>query len=181
MVAALAIMCAGLAGVMPVLARGNAQGRRPAATLASAQGRGNLAARCCWRADRRALLMAVAIVSLLPSYLSTQMDMSTTAAGATTAGVAAASIRYAAAAILLPRGVRPGLLACSMLRARRCSRGLRRRDSLPARVGAAAALIFVAIGIAASGAYASSPRVTRLIDDLPVANGVIDPPVASGR
>ena len=109
-------MCAGLAGVMPVLARGNA-GAAPAATPASAQGRGNLAAPLPLACGFGALsLMTVAIVSLLPSYLSIQMDMSVTAAGGTTAGVAAASIPgNAAAAILLRRGVRPGLLACSML------------------------------------------------------------------
>ena len=172
--AALAIMCAGLAGVMPMLARGNTRAA-PAATPATAQGRGNLVAPLLLACGFGALsLMTVAIVSLLPSYLSTQMGMSVTAAGATTAVVAAASIPgNACAAILLRRGVRPGLLACSMLACPALAAvAFAAAIPLTARVGAAAALIF-AVGIAASGAYASLPRVTRLIDDLPVANGVM--------
>jgi MFS family permease len=172
--AVLAIMCAGLAGVMTMPARGNARAA-PAATTASAQGRGNLAAPLLLACGFGALsLMTVAIVSLLPSYLSTQMGMSVTAAGATTAVVAAASIPgNAYAAILLRRGVRPGLLACSMLACPAlAAAAFAAATPLPARVGAAAALIF-AVGIAASGAYASLPRVTRRIDDLPVANGVM--------
>ena len=167
-------MCAGLAGVMAMPARGNARAA-PAATTASAQGRGNLAAPLLLACGFGALsLMTVAIVSLLPSYLSTQMGMSVTAAGATTAVVAAASIPgNACAAILLRRGVRPGLLACSMLACPAlAAAAFAAATPLPARVGAAAALIF-AVGIAASGAYASLPRVTRRIDDLPVANGVM--------
>jgi len=172
--AVLAIMCAGLAGVMPMLARGSA-GAAPNATPGGARGLGKLAAPLLLACGFGALsLMTVAIVSLLPSYLSTQAGMSATAAGATTAIVAAASIPgNAAAAILLRRGVRPGLLACSMLACPAlAAAAFAGAIPLPARIGGAAALIF-AVGIAASGAYASLPSITRHIDDLPVTNGVM--------
>ncbi len=172
--AVLAIMCAGLAGAMAMLAHGNA-GAAPAAIPAAARSRGNLAAPLLLACGFGALsLMTVAIVSLLPSYLTTQMGMSVIAAGAMTAVVATASLPgNACAAVLLRRGVRPGLLACSLLACPAlAAAAFAKPTPLPARIGAAAALIF-AVGIAASGAYASLPRVTRHIADLPVANGVM--------
>jgi hypothetical protein len=172
--AVLAILCAGVAGLMLMLARGNAAAG-PTATPASPQGRGNLAAPLLLAGGFGALsLMTVAILSLFPSYLSSRMGMSVTAAGATTAIVAAASVPgNACAAILLRRGVRPGLLACSALACPAlAAAAFAGAFPAAARVGAAAALVF-AVGIAASGGYASLPRVTRLIDDLPVANGVM--------
>ncbi len=118
--------------------------------------------------------MTVAIVSLLPAYLSTRLGLSAAAAGAATAATAAASIPgNGCAAVLLRRGVRPGLLpwamlACPALAAVTFAGAV----PLPASIGAAAAFIF-AVGIAASAAYASLPKVTRLMHDLPLANGIL--------
>ncbi len=172
--AVLAMMCAGLAGVVLMLARGQSAGA-PAAPGPMAHRRAGLAAPLLLACGFGALsLMTVAIVSLLPSYLSSPLGLSAAAAGAATAAVAAASIPgNACAAVLLRRGVRPGLLtwpmlACPALAAVTFAGGV----PLPASIGAAGALIF-AVGIAASAAYASLPKVTQLIDDLPFANGIL--------
>jgi MFS family permease len=172
--AVLAMMCAGLTGVMAMLARGQNTGA-PAAPRLLARRRAELAAPLLLACGFGALsLMTVAIVSLLPAYLSTQTGLPAAAAGAATAAVAAASIPgYACAAVLLRHGVRPGLLTCSMLACPALAAvTFAGAVPLPASIGAAAALIF-AVGIAASAAYASLPTVTQLIDDLPFANGIL--------
>jgi len=87
--------------------------------------------------------------------------------------VAASIPGNACAAVLLRRGVRPGLLACSILACPALAAvTFAGAVPLPASIGAAAALIF-AVGVAASAAYASLPKVTQLIDDLPFANGIL--------
>ena len=113
------------------------------------------------------------ILSLLPTYLI-QRGLPPAAAGAATAVAAAASIPgNAFAAALLRRGVRPGLLTCSMLACPPLAGvTFARAVPLPAAVGGAAALVF-AVGIAASAAYASLPEVTRSQHDLPLANGIM--------
>ena len=172
--AVMAVMCAGLAGVVAKLIRGQNAGAT-AAPRPTARRRGELAAPLLLSCGFGALsLMTVAIVALLPSYLSTQLGLPTAAAGAATAAAAAASIPgNACAAVLLRRGVRPGLLACSMLACPAlAAAAFAGAVPLPASIGAAAALVFV-VGIAASAAYASLPKVTRLIDDLPLANGIL--------
>ncbi len=132
--AVLALICAGLAGVVAILARGQNAGA-PAAPGPMAHHRAGLAAPLLLACGFGALsLMTVAIVSLLPSYLSTRQGLPAAAAGAATAAAGAVP--------------------------------------LPASIGAAAALIF-AVGVAASAAYASLPKVTQLIDDLPFANGIL--------
>jgi hypothetical protein len=172
--AVLALICAGLAGVVAMLARGQKAGA-PAAPRPLAHSRAGLAAPLLLACGFGALsLMTVAIVSLLPSYLSTRLGLSAAAAGAATAAAVAASIPgNACAAVLLRRGVRPGLLACSMLACPALAAvTFAGAVPLPASFGAAAAFI-VAVGIAASAAYASLPKVTQLMDDLPVANGIL--------
>jgi hypothetical protein len=170
----LALVCAGLAGAMVMLTRGQAAGA-PAAPGPLAHRRAKLAAPLLLACGFGALsLMAVAVVALLPSYLSTRLGLSAAAAGAATAAAAAASIPgNACAAVLLRRGVRPGLLACSMLACPALAAvTFAAVIPVPASIGAAAALIF-AVGIAASAAYASLPKVTQLIADLPWANGIL--------
>lgn len=172
--AALAVMCAVLAGVVVMLARGQNAGAQ-AESRPGGHHRGELAAPLLLACGFGALsLMTVAIVSLLPSYLSTQRGLPAAAAGAATAAAVAASIPgNACAAVLLRRAVRPGVLACSMLVCPPlAAAAFAGAVPLPASVGAAAVLIF-AVGIAASAAYASLPKVTRLIDDLPLANGIL--------
>ena len=157
-----------------MVARGQNAGA-PAAPRPLAHRRAELAAPLLLACGFGALsLMTVAIVSLLPAYLSTQQGLPMAAAGAATAAAAAASIPgNACAAVLLRRGVRPGLLACSMLACPALAAvTFAGAVPLPASIAAAAALIF-AVGIAASAAYASLPKVTRLIDDLPLANGIL--------
>jgi len=172
--AALAMMCAGLAGVMAMLARGQNTGAPTAPRLLTHR-RAELAAPLLLACGFGALsLMTVAIVSLLPAYLSTQTGLPAAAAGVATAAAAAASIPgNACAAVLLRHGVRPGLLACSMLACPALAAvTFAGAVPPPASIGAAAALIF-AVGIAASAAYASLLKVTQLIDDLPLANGIL--------
>ena len=169
---ALAAACAVLAGVVLVLARGQ-RGGAPAAPPADRR-RPQLAAQLLLACGFGALsLMAVAIVSLLPTYLI-QRGLPAAAAGAATAAAAAAGIPgNASAAALLRRGVRPGLLAWSMLACPALAAvTFAPAAPLPAAVGAAAALIF-AVGITASAAYASLPEVTRSRHDLPLANGIL--------
>jgi MFS family permease len=171
--AVLALMCAGLAGVVAMVARGQNAGA-PAAPTPIAHRRAELAAPLLLACGFGALsLMTVAIVSLLPAYLS-QQGLPMAAAGAATAAAVAASIPgNACAAVLLRRGVRPGLLACSMLACPALAAvTFAGAVPLPVSIAAAAALIF-AVGIAASAAYASLPKVTQLIDDLPLANGIL--------
>jgi MFS family permease len=171
--AVLAAACAVLAGVVLVLARGRRQGA-PAASPPADRRRPPLAAPLLLACGFGALsLMAVAILSLLPSYLI-QRGLPPAAAGAATAAAAAASIPgNACAAALLRRGARPGLLTCSMLACPALAAvTFARAVPLPAAVGGAAALIF-AVGIAASAAYASLPEVTRSQHDLPLANGIL--------
>ncbi len=75
--------------------------------------------------------------------------------------------------MLLRRGVRPGLLAWSMLACPALAAvTFAGAVPPPASIGAAAALIF-AVGIAASAAYASLLKVTQLMHDLPFANGIL--------
>src|SRR5262249_10518599 len=74
--AALAIMCAVLAGVVAVLAHGQDAGA-PAAPRPRAHRRGEFAAPLLLACGFGALsLMTVAILALLPSYLSTQLGLS---------------------------------------------------------------------------------------------------------
>jgi hypothetical protein len=159
--------------VVLVLARGQ-RGAAPAAPPPADRRRLPLAAPLLLACGFGALsLLAVAILSLLPTYLI-QRGLPSAAAGAATAAAAAASIPgNACAAALLRRGVRPGLLtcptlACPALAAVTFARAVR----LPVAVGGAAALIF-AVGITASAAYASLPEVTRSRHDLPLANGIL--------
>jgi MFS family permease len=174
--AALAAACAVLAGVVLALARsqrGGAPGARAAPPPADRR-RPRLAAPLLLACGFGALsLMAVAILSLLPTYLI-QRGLSAAAAGGATAAAAAASIPgNACAAALLRRGARPGLLTCSMLACPALAAvAFAHAVPLPAAVGGAAALIF-AVGIAASAAYASLPEVTRSRQDLPLANGIL--------
>ena len=162
-----------LAGVVLALARGR-RGGAPAAPPPADRRRPRLAAPLLLACGFGALsLMAVAILSLLPTYLI-QRGLSAAAAGGATAAAAAASIPgNACAAALLRRGARPGLLTCSMLACPALA-AVAFADAvpLPAAVGGAAALIF-AVGIAASAAYASLPEVTRSQQDLPLANGIL--------
>lgn len=172
--AVLAVMCAGLAGVVAMLARGQNAGA-PAAPRPTAHRRAKLAAPLLLACGFGALsLMTVAIVALLPTYLSTRLGLPAAAAGAATAAAAAASIPgNACAAMLLRRGVRPGLLACSMLACPALAAvAFAGAVPLPVSIGAAAAVIF-AVGMAASAAYASLPKVTRRMDDLSMANGIL--------
>jgi len=171
--AALAAACAVLAGVVLALARGRDQGA-PAAPPPADRRRPPLAGALLLACGFGALsLMAVAILSLLPTYLI-QRGLPPAAAGAATAAVAAASIPgNASAAALVRCGIRAGLLACSMLVCPALAGvTFARAVPLPAAVGGAAALIF-AVGIAASAAYASLPEVTRSRRDLPLANGIM--------
>jgi MFS family permease len=171
--AALAAACAALAGVVLVLARDQRGGAPPAPPPADRR-RPRLAAPLLLACGFGALsLMAVAILSLLPTYLI-QRGLSAAAAGGATAVAAAASIPgNACAAALLRRGARPGLLTCSMLACPALAAvAFAHAVPLPAAVGGAAALIF-AVGIAASAAYASLPEVTRSQQDLPLANGIL--------
>ena len=171
--AALAAACAVLAGVVLALARGQRRGA-PAAPPPADPGRPPLAGALLLACGFGALsLMAVAILSLLPTYLI-QRGLTPAAAGAATAVAAAASIPgNACAAALLRRGVRPGVLACSMLACPALAGvTFARAVPLPAAVGGAAVLIF-AVGIAASAGYASLPEVTRSRRDLPLANGIM--------
>ena len=170
--AALAAACAVLAGVVLVLARGQ-HGAAPAAPP-PADRRLPLAAPLLLACGFGALsLMAVAILSLLPTYLI-QRGLPSATAGAATAAAAAASIPgTACAAALLRRGVRPGLLTCATLACPALAAvTFARAVPLPAAVGGAAVLIF-AVGIAASAAYASLPEATRSRHDLPLANGIL--------
>ena len=170
--AALAAACAVLAGVVLVLARGQ-RGAAPAPPSAGRR-RLPLAAPLLLACGFGALsLMAVAILSLLPTYLI-QRGLPSATAGAATAAAAVASIPgNACAAALLRRGVRPGLLTCSTLACPALAAvTFARAVPLPAAVGGAAVLIF-AVGIAASAAYASLPEVTRSRHDLPLANGIL--------
>jgi MFS family permease len=171
--AVLAAACAVLAGVVLALARGQRRGA-PVAPPPADRSRLPLVAPLLLAGGFGALsLMAVAILSLLPTYLI-QRGLPPAAAGAATAAVAAASIPgNACAAALLRRGVRPGLLACSMLACPPLAGvTFARAVPLPAAVGGAAALVF-AVGIAASAGYASLPEVTRSRHDLPLANGIM--------
>jgi MFS family permease len=171
--AALAAACAVLAGVVLVLARGQ-RGAAPAAPPPADRRRLPLAAPLLLACGFGALsLMAVAILSLLPTYLI-QRGLPSAAAGAATAAAAAASIPgNACAAALLRRGVRPGLLTCPTLACPALAAvTFARAVPLPVAVGGAAALIF-AVGITASAAYASLPEVTRSRHDLPLANGIL--------
>jgi len=171
--AALAAACAVLAGVVLALARGQRRDA-PAAPPPADPGRLPLAGALLLACGFGALsLMAVAILSLLPTYLI-QRGLTPAAAGAATAVAAAASIPgNACAAALLRRGVRPGLLACSMLACPALAGvTFARAVPLPAAVGGAAVLIFP-VGIAASAGYASLPEVTRSRRDLPLANGIM--------
>jgi MFS family permease len=170
--AALAVACAVLAGVL-MLARGQdhgpaqAPGRqiRPRADVAAA----------LWLASGFAALslMTVAIVSVLPAYLSSR-GLSQTAAGAATAVVAAASLPgNACAAVLLRRGIHPGPLTCSMV-ACPVLAAVAFSGAVPRSAGIAAAAVLVfAVGIAASAAYASLPRIVGVADDLPFVNGIL--------
>ncbi len=172
--AALAVLCAVLAGVLAILARGQHAGA-PAGPGPLARRRAGLAAPLLLACGFGALsLMTVAILSLLPVYLSTQAGLPVAAAGAATAAAAAASIPgNACAAGLLRRGARPGLLVGSMLACPALAAVTFGGDvPLPGSIGAAAAFIF-AVGIAASAAYASLPKVIRVMDDLPLANGIL--------
>jgi MFS family permease len=171
--AALAAACAVLAGVVLVLARGQRRAA-PAAPPPADRRRLPLAAPLLLACGFGALsLMAVAILSLLPTYLI-QRGLPSAAAGAATAAAAAASIPgNACAAALLRRGVRPGLLTCPTLACPALAAvTFARAVPLPVAVGGAAALIF-AVGITASAAYASLPEVTRSRHDLPLANGIL--------
>jgi MFS family permease len=171
--AALAAACAVLAGVMLVLARGQ-RGAAPAAPAPADRRRLPLAAPLLLACGFGALsLIAVAILSLLPTYLI-QRGLPSATAGAATAAAAAASIPgNACAAALLRRGVRPGVLTCSTLACPALAAvTFARAVPLPAAGGSAAVLIF-AVGIAASAAYASLPEVTRSRHDLPLANGIL--------
>jgi MFS family permease len=174
--AALAAACAVLAGVVLALARSQRGGApaAPAAPPPADRRRPRLAAPLLLACGFGALsLMAVAILSLLPTYLI-QRGLPAAAAGGATAVAAAASIPgNACAAALLRRGARPGLLTCSMLACPALAAvAFAHAVPLPAAVGGAAALIF-AVGIAASAAYASLPEVTRSQQDLPMANGIL--------
>jgi len=171
--AAVAAACAVLAGVVLMLARGQRQGAPAAPPPADRRRpplRGALLLACGFGALS---LMAVAILSLLPTYLI-QRGLPPAAAGAATAAAAAASIPGSAcAAGLLRRGTRPGVLTCSMLACPALAAvTFARSVPLAAAVGGAAALVF-AVGIAASAAYASLPEVTRSRHDLPLANGIL--------
>jgi MFS family permease len=171
--AALAAACAVLAGVVLVLAR-RQRGAAPGAPPPADRRRLPLAAPLLLACGFGALsLMAVAILSLLPTYLI-QRGLPSAAAGAATAAAAAASIPgNACAAALLRRGVRPGLLTCPTLACPALAAvTFARAVPLPVAVGGAAALIF-AVGITASAAYASLPEVTRSRHDLPLANGIL--------
>jgi MFS family permease len=171
--AALAAACAMLAGVVLVLAR-RQRGAAPGAPPPADRRRLPLTAPLLLACGFGALsLMAVAILSLLPTYLI-QRGLPSAAAGAATAAAAAASIPgNACAAALLRRGVRPGLLTCPTLACPALAAvTFARAVPLPVAVGGAAALIF-AVGITASAAYASLPEVTRSRHDLPLANGIL--------
>jgi MFS family permease len=119
-------------------------------------------------------LLAVATVSVLPTYLTGRLNLSPAAAGAATSVVAAASIPgNAVAAVLLRRGVRPALLAGSMLACPVLAfAAFAGTLAWPGTVGAGAALVF-AVGLAASAAYASLPAVAPAAESLPLANGIL--------
>lgn len=170
--AALAVACAVLAGML-MLAR--SQDRRPAqAPGRQIRPRAEVAA-ALWLASGFAALslMTVAIVSVLPAYLSSR-GLSQTAAGAATAVVAAASLPgNACAAVLLRRGVHPGPLTCSMVLCPVLA-AVAFSGAVPRSTGIAAAAVLVfAVGIAASAAYASLPRIVGAADDLPFVNGIL--------
>jgi MFS family permease len=172
--AALAIACALVAGVVLAAAR-----RRPltiAADQIPASGPLTRLAGPVRLACGFGLLslLAVAILSLLPVYLSSHLSLSAAAAGVATSAAAAASIPgNACAAVLLRRGVRPGVLTTSMLLCPVLAFvAFADRASLLITIGAAMALIF-AVGVSASAAYASLPAVAGLPEALPLANGIL--------
>jgi hypothetical protein len=116
----------------------------------------------------------VAVVSVFPAYLSGPAGLTTAAAGGATSAVAAASLpANATAALLLRRGVPPGLLTSAMLA---CPLLAFAAFASSAPVGvriAAAGLLVFAVGLAASAAYASLPAVAGHEGAVPLVNGIM--------
>jgi MFS family permease len=119
-------------------------------------------------------LLTVAVVSVYPAYLSGPAGLTAAAAGGATSAVAAASLpANAAAALLLRRGVPPGLLTSAMLACPLLAfAGFASSAPVAVRIGAASLLVF-AVGLAASAAYASLPAVAGRAGAVPLVNGIM--------
>jgi hypothetical protein len=119
-------------------------------------------------------LLTVAVVSVYPAYLSGPAGLTAAAAGGATSAVAAASLpANAAAALLLRRGVPPGLLTSAMLACPLLAfAGFASSAPVAVRIGAAGLLVF-AVGLAASAAYASLPAVAGRAGAVPLVNGIM--------
>jgi len=171
--AMLAIACAVLAVIVPTHGRhGHASGRAP--VWRPGRGRELVGPLLLSAGFSATALTSVAVLSLLPPYLTTRFGVSSVGAGAFTSAVAIASVPGSVVAgVLLHRGVSPLLLGspgllCPVLAFVTFDTAL----SLPVIMGAAVLLLFT-VGVGVATAYGVLPQVTRHPDDLPLTNGMM--------
>lgn len=119
-------------------------------------------------------LVSVAVLSVLPEYLHTELGMSTAGAGVVTSVAAVGSVPgTVCAGVLLRRGVRAQVLVSAGLSSAALA-VLTFSPAIPAGVAiAAAVLLLFTVGVAVAAAYGSLPLVVRDTDDLPLANGIL--------
>jgi MFS family permease len=119
-------------------------------------------------------LVSVAVLSMLPEYLHSELGMSTARAGVITSVAAVASVPgTVCAGVLLRYGMRAQVLASAGL----LSPVLAVLTfSLTVPVGVTitgAVLLLFTVGVAVAATYGSLPLVVRSPDDLPLANGIL--------
>ncbi len=167
-----ALTCVGTA-LVTLLTRGDARPDEPAGP---SQGlRGAWAGPLLLASGFSAVaLVSVAVLSVLPEYLHTELGMSTAGAGVVTSVAAVGSVPgTVCAGVLLRRGVRAQVLVSSGLLSAALA-VLTFSPAIPMGVAiAAAVLLLFTIGIAVAAAYGSLPLVVRDTDDLPLANGIL--------
>lgn len=119
-------------------------------------------------------LVSVAVLSMLPEYLRSELGMSTARAGVTTSVAAVAGIPGTVlAGVLLRRGVRAQVLtSAGLLSAAPTALTFGLKPPVGVTIGAAVLLLFT-VGVAVAAAYGSLPMVVRSPADLPLANGIL--------
>lgn len=174
--AVVAFACAGLASVMSLVR--SAPGRAGAARESPGRAR---APRGAWAGPlllasgfSAVALVNVAVLSVLPEYLRSELGMSTAGAGAITSVAAVASVPgTVCAGALLRWGVRAQVLVSAGLLSAPLA-ALIFVPTIPVGVTVAGAvLLLFTVGVAVASAYGSLPLVVRHTDDLPLANGIL--------
>jgi MFS family permease len=119
-------------------------------------------------------LVSVAVLSVFPEYLHSELGMSTTAAGVATSVAAVASVPgNVCAGVLLRHGVRAQVLvSAGLLSAALAALTFSMTISVGVTIAGAVLLLFT-VGVAVAAAYGSLPLVVRHTDDLPLANGIL--------